>query len=335
MEKFIPPFIDFVNLEFDSAQHFFLGYGHIDQYPCSADNFSFVAKNFFSLVRFIWLMNKADQIILHGMFNKNVNVILLCFWWLRRRSKWVVWGGDLYDCLKRPASWVDRWFLFVQRSVVHGLGGLITYLPGDYQRAREWLGAKAPMYRCNCYLSNIFTGQLKSIPSDRLTLLVGNSADPANCHEEIFCELAKLPGDYQIVCPLSYGNREYGDHIEQLGRNMFGERFLPLRKLMPFAEYMVILDKISIAVFAHKRQQAMGNTISLLGAGKKVVLRSGTAQADLFNELGIYFQEFEKFDLKPLDQDTARRNHNIIADEFSRQRLIEQWSSIFEGRKDG
>lgn len=333
MEKFISPFVDFVNHEFDPKRHFFVGFGHIEKYPCSANNFLFITKNLRGLVRFIWLMSKAEQIILHGMFNKNVNLILFCFFWIQSRTRWVIWGGDLYDYSKPGIFWMDKASLFIRRSVVRGLGGLITYLPGDYQRAREWLGAKAPMYHCNCYLSNIFTGELRSITANRLTLLVGNSADPTNCHEEIFSRLAKLPGDYHIICPLSYGDPSYGDYIEQLGKDIFGSRFFALRNLIPLSEYITLLDNVSIAIFAHNRQQAMGNTINLLGAGKKVILRSGTAQADLLTGLGVYFQEFEKFDLDPLAPGLARRNHEIIADQFGRKRFITQWSFIFEGKE--
>ena len=52
---------------------------------------------------------------------------------------------------------------------------------------------------------------------------------------------------------------EYKDGI------YFWRKFKPLVDFMPFDEYLNLLAKVDIAIFNHKRQQAMGNTTILLG----------------------------------------------------------------------
>lgn len=47
------------------------------------------------------------------------------------------------------------------------------------------------------------------------------------------------------------------------GKELFGEKFIPLTEFMTFEKYLEFLGSIDIAIFAHKRQQAMGNTITI------------------------------------------------------------------------
>lgn len=45
----------------------------------------------------------------------------------------------------------------------------------------------------------------------------------------------------------------------------------PIVDFMDFNEYINFLSTIDIAIFNHKRQQGMGNIITLLGMGKKYI----------------------------------------------------------------
>ncbi|EKO3899249.1 TDP-N-acetylfucosamine:lipid II N-acetylfucosaminyltransferase, partial [Vibrio metschnikovii] len=165
---------------------------------------------------------------------------------------------------------------------------------GDYEKAQKWYGATGKLYECIMYKSNIYKGtaltenDFKHV--SKVNIQVGNSADPTNNHEQIFNELSKLDvinKVEKIYCPLSYGNLVYAQHIKELGIKMFGEKFYPLMNFMPLHDYEAILDNIDIAIFAHERQQAMGNTINLLGRGKKVYMRDDTSSYALFNKLGV------------------------------------------------
>ena len=54
-------------------------------------------------------------------------------------------------------------------------------------------------------------------------------------------------------------------------------------------------------MFNHNRQQAMGNTITLLGLGKKVYMRRGVAQWSFFESHKIKVFDIVNFDLQVLD----------------------------------
>ena len=334
-EKFLPEYRDFIARHFDSGQHQFLFLGCGGRHHIEASNCYFMPPNVFGYLKLFLYLLQANKIVLHGLFSEKLIFALACFWWLPKKCYWVVWGGDLYDYqidTHEKPSFVKK----LKKFIASRLRGVVTYLEGDYQRAKEWYGVCSPKYHCFAYLSNIYRGgnlsrEAAADNSTELLVLVGNSADPSNRHEDIFQKLKILEcaADFKIICPLSYGDDSHAAHIKDLGERLFGGKFNALVDLMPLNEYMRIIERVDVAIFAHKRQQAMGNTIQLLGAGKKIVVRRDTAQYDLFKELGVSFEAFENFTLESLSHSDALNNHRIIKTTFTEQHLAEQWRAIF------
>lgn len=118
-------------------------------------------------------------------------------------------------------------------------------------------------------------GHLGEAKAGGPNILVGNSATCENNHLEAFQILkGTLRPEQRIICPLSYGNAEYGRIVIERGRAFFGEQFVPLTGFMPIEEYVDILRSCSTAVMNHVRQQALGNIIIMLYLGAKLFLRS-------------------------------------------------------------
>ena len=99
---------------------------------------------------------------------------------------------------------------------------------------------------------------------------------------------------------------------------------------MPFEKYLEFLGKIDIAVFAHKRQQAMGNMTTLLGLGKKVYLRSDVTPWEFYSKLGVKVFDVDGLELLPIHKDEATRNRQIVAGNFSHDALVAQLREIFK-----
>ena len=333
--KFLPEYRDFIGRHFNSHQHHFLFLGSDGGHYIEASNCYFMPSNLTGYLKLFLYLLQAKKIILHGLFSEKLMLALTCIWWLPSKCYWVVWGGDLYGHLTedyQKPSIAER----LKKFIIPRLSGVITYLEGDFQRAKEWYGARSPKYHCIAYLSNVYRGDNLSfnVATSNLTellVMVGNSADPSNCHTEILHKLNILQesANFKLICPLSYGDQSHALQVKALGESLFDEKFKALINFMPLNEYMQIIESIDIAVFAHKRQQAMGNTLQLLGAGKKLVIRRGTAQYELFSKLGVSFQTFEDFTLEPLSPSEALKNHKKIRTVFAETRLVEQWRAIF------
>lgn len=108
---------------------------------------------------------------------------------------------------------------------------------------------------------------------------------------------------------------------------MFGSKFKPLTESMPFDDYHTFLGSIDIAIFNHKRQQAMGNTITLLGLGKTVYLRSDTTQWQFFKDKGITIRDVEQ--LNTLESQNLNENISKIKTYFSQGNYLKQLESLF------
>jgi dTDP-N-acetylfucosamine:lipid II N-acetylfucosaminyltransferase len=334
-DKFFAEYVRFIESQFDSRGHRFVFLGVSDRYNIESPNCIFLRAGILGYLKIIYYALVADKIILHGLFSYKLNFLFLLLWWLPRKSFWVMWGGDFYDALSEKDSAISRLNYKLKKLIIPRIYGLITYLEGDCEKVRDWYGARGRLFFCFAYLSNIYRGVSfsgKMEKSNELVVLVGNSSDPSNCHEEVFTTLAKSSEKFTIICPLSYGDKEYGLKTEKLGRSLFGERFRPLVHFMPLDEYMGILGRVDVAIFAHRRQQAMGNTIQLLGEGKKLIIRKGTSQERLFSSLGVEYETLDNFELTRLSLEVAQKNHQVVKRVFSEDSLAEQWRAIFEAK---
>lgn len=282
---------------------------------------------------FIYL-NKSDKIIIHGLFGWKLTFLLSLNPWLLKRCYWVIWGGDLYYHKLRVRNFKSNLYEIIRTFVIKRIGHFVTYIKGDYELAQQWYGASGQYHECLMYTSNIFK-ELVIPPKTGsvINILVGNSGDPTNNHLDVFEKLLSYKNEnLMIYCPLSYGGIDdgYAIQIAKKGSEMFGDKFVALIDFMPFAEYLKFLGQIDIAIFAHKRQQAMGNTITLLGLGKKVYIRSDVTPWKLFDDLDIRVFDFSMFDLSKMSDELKNKNIIRVKDFFSKTTMFRQWGNVFK-----
>lgn len=344
LDKFIPSFIEVIHQHFSSEPQDFITFGNVDKYPYqqTVNTVHFKTLNDIrALYRLVIALHTHDKIILHGLFMHQLTIVLCLMPWLHKKCQWIIWGADLYY---HQLSVKNKWYRIVEffrKILIRRLGALITYVEGDYYNAQQWYGAKGQLHECIMYKSNVYTGKSLSKPeldifttasSKKINLLVGNSADPTNNHWQVFDKLMDLDVDKyigKIFCPLSYGDQVYAEQVRRLGESMFGDKFNPLMNFMPLTQYEKILDDVDIAIFAHNRQQAMGNTINILGRGKKVYMRADTSSYALFEKLGIKVFSLDNIVLERQSVGVAIDNNRKVRDYFCERNLVDQLKSIF------
>ena len=202
---------------------------------------------------------------------------------------------------------------------------------GDYKLAQKWYGAKGKYHECFMYPSNLYKEyNIKPKEHNTTNIQVGNSADPTNNHLEVFEKLEKYKDeDIRVIVPLSQGNKEYAKEVIKKGKSIFGTKFEALTDFMPFEKYLQQLSEIDIAIFNHNRQQAMGNTITLLGLGKKVYLNPKTVQWEFFKHYSIQIFSLDNMTLKNLENQNKQFNIDCIKQLFSKDKLIEDLNKVF------
>lgn len=343
LDKFIPPFIKFINDEFGEEKHLFCVLGTNKKYLIDPKkNVRFSTTTLVGALthycRIIKHVQRADKIILHGLFDLRLIFVISLMPWVLKKCCWVIWGGDLYFYQKPKPRKRDKLTELLRKFAIKRIGYLITYIPGDIELARKWYNAQGVYKECLMYLSNVVDADLKKKTAHEkrnseevINILVGNSADPSNNHIEILDKLAPYKNqNIKIIVPLSYGDKEYAKRLIDYGRDIFGEKFQPLINFLPLCAYNAVLDSIRIAVFNHERQQAMGNTITLLGMGKTVYMRTGFSHSLFLKELGLCFLDVGNLSLAQISDEASQLNRRIVSSYFSKTNLKLQLQDIFE-----
>lgn len=333
---FLPPFIKKMGEEqFNKNQHaFFLDQSIATHSVIESKNVKLfnkgIMKNFLLLLNLTFTMNKSDKIFLHGLFCPKIILVVFFMPWVLNKTYWVIWGADLY-AYKYQKGWKKKIkYLFISR-IAKKVGHMVTYIKGDYENAVRWFGSKAEYHECFMYKSNIFKEYSLPESSDNvINILLGNSADPTNFHQEIFSKIQRVNDkNIKIYVPLSYGDELYAKEIIKVGREFFDKKISFITEIMPFELYLDFLAKIDVVLFNHPYQQGMGNTITLLGLGKKVYMRSDVTQWKLFKDLGISVYDIEQFDLTDIKNNQLELNKEIVKAYFSEKTYMNQLLKIF------
>lgn len=333
-DKFTPGFIEFIRQNFDFSEHQFWIYGDFSQYGIAEEKNVFRLSGIKCRGRLLWSLLRCRKVMLHSFHGIKQALLLLLNPWTLRKSYWFIWGGDLYPYQsgrKNLKGYLTEW---LRKCAIRHMAGIVTYIRGDFLNACRQYGCTGEWFECLMYTSNVFipeSGNDEAADHPRaLRILVGNSALPTNNHLAAFNILHQYAGEnIGIICPLSYGIPEYRLQVQSAGKQLFGERFHSLTQFMPARDYRTLLRSIDIAVFNHTRQQAMGNTIALLGAGKTVFLNQGTTQWDFFREKGIHVCDLQSFSLTLLSEAEKMENQEKIAGYFSEDNLYQQLNTLF------
>lgn len=352
--KFVLPIITYLNTEFEAREHLFLllnatkkqsavfkrNKNVVILWPYDSEFkiirlFLLFIKVPISIVLLLLYTARAKKIFVHGLFD--IKVIL--FYYLIRnellKSTWIIWGGgDLDDEENYLKKGVKS---KVEYYVKGNFNEYMTYIKEDYLVAVKLYQAKGEFRECLIYKSNVFNPYLINSRnvSSTTRIMVGNSADSENNHLEILEKLERYKEhDIHIFCVLSYGEKPwtpgYINKIINFGTEKFGSKFTAILEYIKYDDYLEFLNSIDIAFFDHKYQQAMGNTISLLGFGKKVYLRNKAPHKEFLSRLGVHTFSMDEISLERISESISTSNTRIVTEHFSDQKLRNQWQDVLE-----
>ena len=324
-EKFINSFVETIDLNFNIEEHFFiyLEGKSIKEFPINfRDNNLIILsfKEFFIKRNTIQnKVEKSNKIFIHGFYKWYFILFLNLQNNILPKSYWIMWGSDLYEFNKN--SIFDKLKTFFRKNSIKKIGNLVTYIEGDYELAKKWYGAIGNYHECFMYPSNLYKKyEIKEKKHTTINIQVGNSADSSNNHLKVFEKLKKYKDeDINIFVPLSYGDEKYAQDVILKGQELFGGKFKPMTDFMPFDKYLEFLGEIDIAIFAHRRQQAMGNIITLLGLGKKIYMQNDITPWKLFKDINVKVFDFDDIEIDLIDNNVKKENQQKIKKYFSKK----------------
>lgn len=326
---------------------------HHNLYFCtSCDTFD---KSFF---------NNIDKIIIHYLNIKKVNFILK-YNLINIPIYWCIWGADLYntflvnrgypiyyepqflersfsikDLIKRILvklkiiSPEDKIILnFIKNHITHLVSNIDFPIAKYY--LREYIKGEQ-VKNFNYYPIENILGNLSSQMVNGNIIMIGNSASFSNNHSYAFKYLSRLSiKGKQIVTPLNYGGSPaYIEHIIKQGGKIWNDSYKPLLDFLPLDEYNKLMLSAEICIFSNWRQEAAGNIRIALYLGAKVFLSEKSPFFHFLQEIGIKVYALEKIkqeDLDtPLDDETKKRNREIIFNLYNEKATIENIRKIWK-----
>jgi len=289
------------------------------------------------------LSKQYNLVIFHGLFYTGflltLFTLLFKFTLLAQKSLWMTWGGDIYYFQNRPEKWGGYLNERLRKSMIKKFFFISSLIPDElelikinYQTNAVHLNAFYP--NPTSYESTKIVSEQKS--DEKLSFLVGNSADPQNNHLEMLAALAHLKGAIKIYCILSYANvdTDYVARVKSLGKELFVDDFIALDSFMKPDEYQEFISNVDFACYYHNRQQAMGNIFQFLYMGKAVFLRQDTLSCLFLQEHNLVVHNTDCLarmslddlvNLKQQSHSALQQSQKLIIDNFSEHAANKKW----------
>lgn len=170
---------------------------------------------------------------------------------------------------------------------------------------------------------------------------LGNSASLSNNHLDALTLLSRPElGPRRVVVPLGYGDARYRDAVAEVGREMLGERFVPLMGFMLPDDYRAVVASCGHVVMNHLRQQALGNIFDALWRGARVYMNDTSAYRGL-RRIGFDVRLIERNLDRPEEWCLVRpnaaeaaRQRRLLCEQFARNRVIDETRGILDRLSD-
>lgn len=272
---------------------------------------------------------------------------------------WSGWGGDYYggsidrwagllapatrryfSSTIRPTYWLSRVAAArrygpVLRAAARAADVFSAPVPEDLAVFRR----RFPTFRGRYSQLNYVTLEeaIASGPPAALgrDILLGNSASMTNNHLDVIDRLAAVDlEERRVVAPLSYGDREYAAVVARRGREVLGDRFVPLADFLPLDEYNALLNECGVIVHGAWRQEGLGNILRGLWQGARIVLDPRNPVLEHLRTRGLAVSTLDEVDAgglgAPLTSDELAAAHAFLRERWSREAVVRNVRALLD-----
>ncbi len=305
-EKFTNPFIEFARKELTEYYHIFYiyrdfaSYGFENSENCGVKIICSRKLNMKNMKKYLV---ETDIIVIHSL-SVEASCLFISNLRLLKKSAVVIWGGEIYAHKVIPNSYVRRmkWLLKeeLKKRCFSKVPLLLTFASNDYLLAQQYYNATGKqldiLYPSTVDISLLDKYIREKKENSEVFIMVGNSATRTNNHIDALNKLSAYKNNrIKIIVPLSYGDRCYAEEVIARGKEIFGNKFIPITDFYAPDDYAKLLSTIDVAVFYNDRQQATGNIEILSYLGAKMYLRTDTTMWTFYHDSQkcVFFSAFD------------------------------------------
>lgn len=324
-DKFCKSIVEFIADNFIKDEHCFIFTGGIPESEMPLPN----KPNVFSFPGSICLSNSdnVDKFIFHGLYMPAIDILLYNNRDILQKSYWLPWGYDIYetDNDTEMMSYVKGHMAGVAAN--NRVRQLYTEKYGHYGHTPHFFPYNIT-YESIPYKAIIST----KVPlKDYYQILVNNSS-----HETTLEALGFLKGfrneNIKVYTILSYGDHQWDEKIIKKGKDLFGDKFIPVTNYIPPEQYIKFLARNDVFILNQRRPQGMTTFFAMMLLGKKVFMRSELSEYlkmdgySIGDTQAIPEMSFAEL-LQVSEPDTNRR---LAAQRFDPTHVRKFWETIFD-----
>ncbi|CAL1329430.1 TDP-N-acetylfucosamine:lipid II N-acetylfucosaminyltransferase [Candidatus Providencia siddallii] len=278
------------------------------------DNKLLLAKNVIKNA----INNRYNRFFFHGQFNVFIWLGLLFGGIKSYQFWWHIWGADLYE----ESNSLKFKIFYIFRRLAYKKVGYVCATRGDLDYYYK-INPKTPsfvLYFPTKIDLSLNKKKLKISVTRRLTILLGNSGDSSNRHEEALIAIKKQFGEkVKIIIPMGYpnNNQTYIRKIEKVINQKFklGE-VIVIKEYLSFNKYISLLRTCDLSYLIFNRQQGIGTICLLIQLCIPFVIsKENTFLKDLKLQnipVFIYGNKFTIFSINKIKQQIFNLNNNKI-----------------------
>lgn len=329
------------NIDFSNMM--LIHYGKKDSYFSEIGLDTIFIRSFFDPIgnlKLIKPLKEADKVIVHSLASPFLLLLIAVSPSIGKKIHWVIWGKDLYfyRMLKKPRFY-HKVYEALRKKAISRITKVVSIFKEDYELAKKWYHIKADNTEVVALypyaLDMAVVGEEKTMHDSDLVVLLGNSASYTNNHIEALQILSHSQENIKkIICPLSYGgNKTYVTRVIQMGKELFGEKFVPLTEFMEKNCYFEMLRSVDVGMFNYSRQEGLGNIWSLMLSGKTIYMKIPTSTTKFFERNGIKvlnIQEIKDQKIQMLPQNELNNNVQILKPLIDVEASMRKWKAILE-----
>lgn len=289
--------------------------------------------------------NKYDKLIIHSGY---LNYLILAFIFNKKvlnKSILSLWGGSDSKKFsvteeKKKYKFIAKIYNSIRKKVYSKFKIILSIVSDDYETIKNDYNLNAiNLQSVYPFVSNVERNNIKNNKKIKIQICHSGSTE---CNTlEVLEKLKKYKDcNLEIYAPLAYGNENYIEKVIEEGKKIFGDKFIPIKELMPFDKYNKYLSSLDILINNSTIQQGLGNINLAFYNGVKVFLNIKGENNKLYSSKKLIFSHINEIDKLQFDKlyyiskDDIKKNMNnkFILSFFDTNNSLKIWEKVFSAK---